>query len=318
MAALSGEAPAQGREVPVPEPPATDPPPLPPGAGPGSSDEAFQDLRSAPSAGTLLVVGYATDRGRVNPSNEDCIGVVSLAGVFGGQAAPTLGLYMVADGVGGAAAGRAAAQRAIQVVGRHLVQNVMLPFLDDESRPLPEALRSHVQAAIEAANSEVHGLSQELGYVVGCTLVVALVLDGRTVIANLGDCRAYAWDGSRLRQVTTDHSVVFGLVSSGQLEPEALYTHPDRHTVYRSIGYAPTVEVEVFEMGLAPGDALVLCSDGLWKALRDEGISALLAAHPEPQAACEQLLRRAVDSGAEDNASVVMVRLILAGETQGT
>jgi serine/threonine protein phosphatase PrpC len=102
---------------------------------------------------------------------------------------------------------------------------------------------------------------------------------------------------------------VASLVTAGVLAPEELFTHPDRSVIYRSIGAKPTVEVDTFEEPLVPGDTLLLCCDGLWEAIRDEGIEEVLLSYPDPQAACDEMIRRANLAGGEDNISVIVVKV---------
>ena len=167
----------------------------------------------------------------------------------------------------------------------------------------------HPLEAISRANERVHHLAQERANDMGCTLTLALVLDGKAYIANVGDSRTYIHNQKGLRQITTDHSVVASLIAAGMAEPEELYTHDDRHVVYRAIGNKPTVEVDIFEGGLLPGDTLLLCCDGLWEAIRDEGLEEALLTKFDLQAACDEMIRQANLAGGEENISVILVKV---------
>jgi serine/threonine protein phosphatase PrpC len=105
-----------------------------------------------------------------------------------------------------------------------------------------------------------------------------------------------------------DHSLVASLVTAGVIQPEEIYTHPERNVVYRSIGTNAAVDADIFAEPLAPGDTLVVCCDGLWEALRDGGIEDVLLAQPDPQAASIELVRQANRAGGEDNISVIVVK----------
>jgi protein phosphatase len=141
----------------------------------------------------------------------------------------------------------------------------------------------------------------------GTTLTAALIVDGRAVVANVGDSRTYLWRDEALEQITRDHSLVATLVAAGRLEPEAVYTHDQKGMIYRSVGEAADLRVDMFALSLRPGDRLVLCSDGLWEMVRDEGLAAALRAEADSQAACDRLVDEANRAGGEDNISVLVV-----------
>jgi len=99
------------------------------------------------------------------------------------------------------------------------------------------------------------------------------------------------------------------MVAAGTAKPEEIYTHPQRSVIYRCIGDRATVEVDVAALALSPGDRLVLCSDGLWEMIRDEGIEDVMLREADPQAACEILVEQASVAGGVDNISVIVVQL---------
>ncbi len=141
----------------------------------------------------------------------------------------------------------------------------------------------------------------------GTTLTAALVIDGRATVANVGDSRTYLWRDDALTQITRDHSLVASLVAAGALEPEAVYTHEQKAMIYRSVGEADDLTVDTFSLSLRLDDRLLLCSDGLWEMVRDEGLAAALRAAADPQAVCDRLLDEANQAGGEDNISVLVV-----------
>jgi len=128
-------------------------------------------------------------------------------------------------------------------------------------------------------------------------------------LAHVGDSRAYRWGQDGCQQLTVDHSVVASMVAAGTAKPEEIYTHPQRSVIYRCIGDRATVEVDVAALALSPGDRLVLCSDGLWEMIRDEGIEDVMLREADPQAACEILVEQANVAGGVDNISVIVVQL---------
>jgi serine/threonine protein phosphatase PrpC len=123
----------------------------------------------------------------------------------------------------------------------------------------------------------------------------------------VGDSRAYRWNEQGLEQLTTDHSVVASMIANGQAAPEDIYSHPHRSIIYRSIGDKPSVEIETRILPLAAGDRLLVCSDGLWEMVRDEGIADVMLQEADPQAACDLLVKHANLAGGEDNISVIVV-----------
>jgi serine/threonine protein phosphatase PrpC len=128
-------------------------------------------------------------------------------------------------------------------------------------------------------------------------------------VAHVGDSRAYRWNAEGLEQLTTDHSVVASMIAEGRAAPEELYTHPHRNVVYRCIGDKPTVEVDTDMLPLAPGDRIILCSDGLWEMIRDAGIEDVMLQEADPQAAADLLVKHASVAGGEDNISVIVLQV---------
>ena len=128
-------------------------------------------------------------------------------------------------------------------------------------------------------------------------------------MAHVGDCRAYRWNADGLEQLTTDHSVVASMVASGQAKPEEIYTHPHRSVIYRCIGDQPRSRWTPTSCRLAPGDRLVVCCDGLWEMVRNEGIEDVMMQESDPQAACDLLVSRANVAGGDDNISVIVVQV---------
>ena len=133
-----------------------------------------------------------------------------------------------------------------------------------------------------------------------------------SILAHIGDCRAFRWDASGLKQLTADHSLVAAMVARGQITADEIYTHPQRSIVYRSIGDRPITEVDTSVQTLTPGDRLIVCSDGLWEMVRNEGIQDGMMAESDPQAACDLLASRANAAGGDDNISVIVVQVVKA------
>jgi len=263
---------------------------------------------SADRSTLTLNVGYGSHVGMVRELDEDSLCVFTLAGVYESVADPVLGLFIVADGMGGHEGGEVASKMTVQLVARGLIRRLLLRRFLEEFQGSADAVPVLITNAIAEANKKIYDLAQQRGTDMGSTITLALVMDGTAYIANIGDSRTYLYREGKLRQITTDHSLVASLVTAGVLAPEEIFTHPDRSVIYRSIGAKPTVEVDIFKEPLTPGDTLLLCCDGLWEAIRDEGIEEVLLSYSDLQAACGEMISRANLAGGEDNISVIMVR----------
>jgi serine/threonine protein phosphatase PrpC len=160
-----------------------------------------------------------------------------------------------------------------------------------------------------AANDAVFLARQKAGNDMGTTLTAIYIRDNRLFLAHVGDCRAYRWNADGLVQLTTDHSVVASMIASGRAAPQEIYTHPQRSVIYRCVGDKPTVEVDTGLLPLAPGERLVLCCDGLWEMIRDEGIADVMMQEADPQVACDVMVQRANLVGGDDNISVIVVQV---------
>ena len=255
-----------------------------------------------------LFVGQRSDPGHVRELNEDSLLTLTLAPTCESRTAPLLGLFAVADGMGGHEGGEVASKMALQVLSDQVLRTLVLPELAGEVVP-EEDISLRLRQATIAANDAVYLARQKAGNDMGTTLTIAFVRDDRLFLAHVGDCRAYRWNADGLEQLTTDHSVVASMIASGQATPEEIYTHPQRSIIYRCIGDKPAVEVDTGVLPLTPGDRLVLCSDGLWEMVRNEGIEDVMMQEADPQAACDLLVKHANAAGGEDNISVVVIQV---------
>lgn len=236
-------------------------------------------------------LGSATDKGNYRNQNED-------AHLVSGR------LLAVADGMGGHNAGEVASAMAIDVLRAHGDTGVASA---DELVGLVSRINSSIHAEA-TATTEQRGM--------GTTLtVVALPGSGGSHIhvANVGDSRAYLYRSGSLRQLSIDHSYVQELVSEGLLTPAEARRHPRRNIVTRALGIDPVVEVDSWTLAIAPGDRLLLCSDGLVDEVDDEGIAAILSAADEPDVVSKRLVEAAKSNGGRDNITVVVADLSGAG-----
>jgi len=278
-------------------------------------ETARQELRRPTSV--TLVVGRCTDVGQERSLNEDSLLTLDIAPVYRSISFP-VGLFVVADGMGGHEAGDVASRVAIQAIARQAVREVLTPAIAGES--LPDD-RQWLTAAAMAANQAVYTHRKAAGTDMGTTLVMALFAGDTATIANVGDSRAYLLrqdEGKpnhrgdpdhRFAQITTDHSLVERLVATGQITPEEAVTHPQRNVIYRVIGDKPRIEADLFKQQLAPGEALLLCSDGLSNMVPDEQIWHIWKTSTSPQEACDRLVEVANQAGGEDNITVVIIQV---------
>ena len=237
----------------------------------------------------LLRSAVLTDVGLRRQVNEDAFWV-----------AEELGLYVVADGMGGHSAGQVASRMAVESAVR------ALRSLEGASASLTEKLRY----AVAAANHEVFSTSQakpELAGM-GTTLVSVLVLEGRVALAHVGDSRAYLVRGGRIRQLTDDHSVVGELLRRREISEDAAREHPHRHVLTRALGVRPVVEPDLAELSPEPDDVFVLCSDGLTAHVEDDEISEHVVHTADPDACVETLVDLANARGGDDNITVLVLR----------
>jgi serine/threonine protein phosphatase PrpC len=250
-----------------------------------------------------LTVAKISDIGQIRERNEDVYLALDIALQNDDGLAP-LGLYIVADGMGGHQKGEIASSLAAQVSARHIMQDVFLPFLsgngqDGARRPINEAL---IQA-VQAANLAVYQKVPEAG----TTLTLALVFGHKAYVAHVGDSRAYVFNQGTLRQITQDHSLVARLVELGQATPDEALTHTHRNVLYRAIGQAGSLEVDTYLQPFPVGSCLLLCSDGLWGMVSDREIADILTYAPTPQKALEQMVEAANQKGGDDNITAILV-----------
>jgi serine/threonine protein phosphatase PrpC len=255
-----------------------------------------------------LVVGQRSDAGQVRELDEDSVLSLVMAPTYGSRTGPVLGLFAVADGMGGHEGGEVASKLALQVLADRVIRTILLSELSGEFR-LDEDVIVRLRQAMMAANDEVYLARQKRGNDMGTTLTAVLVRDSRLYVAHVGDCRAFRWNADGLEQLTVDHSVIASMVASGQAKPEEIYTHPHRSVIYRCVGDQPTVQVDTEVLRLTPGDRIIICCDGLWEMVRNEGIEDVMLEESEPQTACDVLVRRANLAGGDDNISVIVVQV---------
>ena len=178
------------------------------------------------SRGVRHLVGYNSDAGLERELDEDAMLALTFGPMFESVSRPSLGLYVVADGMGGHDSGEVASRLAIEGLADTLTRRLFLPELTGEP-VLPDSPRALLQEAIEAINTKIYHLQLTTGTDMGTTITAALVRGDLALIANVGDSRTYLWRDGELRQITADHSLVAELVAAGAITP-GRGLHPSR------------------------------------------------------------------------------------------
>ncbi|HBT95411.1 MAG TPA: Stp1/IreP family PP2C-type Ser/Thr phosphatase [Coriobacteriia bacterium] len=230
-----------------------------------------------------VLVGSRTDIGRLRDHNEDSL----LA------KAP---VYVVADGMGGHAAGEVASELAVKAF---------------EEANIEGADENALKRAVAEANAAIYkGALEGAGRAgMGTTLTALVIEEDRGLIAQVGDSRAYVMQDGTLRQATRDHSLMEELVAAGHITEEEALVHPNRSVITRALGLDRFVMPDTYEIRLHVGDRILLCSDGLSTMLDDESIESILQDNPDPQAAADALVEAANIAGGFDNITVIVLNI---------
>jgi len=284
-----------------------------PGTGPIPGQELPQTVR--------VEFAGMTDKGKVRNKNEDhfmvarmaksmTVCATSLPDAEGTRLSEQEGyLMIVADGMGGAAAGERASAVAVQSVERYVLDTLKW-FLHLEGRE-EHALFAQLRQGLERADRDVierasvdpklHGM--------GTTMTIAYSVGDDLFIVHAGDSRAYLFHDGELEQLTSDHTLVQVLVQGGAITPEDAKRHRNRNIVTNVVGGPREgVFAEIHKLKVADGDVLLLCSDGLTEPVADDAIAEILAGIERPEEACARLIERANERGGPDNVTAVVVR----------
>ncbi len=248
-----------------------------------------------------LKVGAATSIGRVRPINEDAY-----------LAHADRGVFVVCDGMGGAAAGEVASQLAVETIGAFVTHGPRNGSTERGFQPrtalLGRALEEANLAIIDRAKSDPEHAGM------GTTVVGVWLADGLASIAHVGDSRVYLCDGTGFEALTTDHSLVEAQVQAGLIDREQSLKSAQQNILLRALGRDPDVQVELSESVVAAGDRLLLCTDGLTRMVSDDRLAAALKRFAgAPQACCDYLVDAANEAGGPDNITVVVVEVRASG-----
>jgi len=254
-------------------------------------------------AAIQLVVGTGLDVGlkRKGKPNEDSLLALQNTRMLQENSYP-VGLFVIADGMGGHGNGQEASRMVIQSLSKTIVPSIIYGPTDDNYAEL-------LAEGVHHANLAVYQRNRVENSDMGTTIAAALVIDTTAYVANVGDSRVYLYrTTSGLSQITRDHSTVARLVENGIIQPEDIYTHPRRNEIYRSLGHHPSEDIDRFTLALQPEDLLLLCSDGLWEMVRDAQIKQIIQENlPQAAQISTALVQAALEGGGQDNVSVIAV-----------
>ena len=254
--------------------------------------------------GIYLDIGTGLDAGikRRGSPNEDSL--LAVENITRSATAPQpVGLFIVADGMGGHGNGHEASQLAIRSMRESVLMALQLGVEGDDM------LAELLVEGLQNANRSVYKRNQQQHANMGTTMTALLLWGSTAYVVNVGDSRTYMYrESDGLYQVTRDHSIVARLVEHGAITADQVYTHPKRNEIYRSLGNHPSVEVDTFTVPVRVDDVLLLCSDGLWEMVRDFEIGEIVRASvPYSSQICAMLVQAALNRGGKDNISVIAV-----------
>ena len=266
--------------------------------------DEFKAELIALGASVRLRAAAMTDVGRVREHNEDSVLAVEYTRESMVEPAQCY-LYVVADGMGGAEAGEVASAIAVQTIRSYI--EARLDTAPGEVKNGAELLTG----ALEEANSKIieYVASHPESRGMGSTGVCALVTATDAAVAWVGDSRGYLMEGTTLRQITKDHSLVQRLVEIGQITAEEAHTHEHKNVITRSLGARQSgpAGAEALALKLKRGDKMVLCSDGLTAHVMDPQLRDILTRNADPFDAARELIVAANAGGGTDNISVIVV-----------
>lgn len=236
-----------------------------------------------------------TDVGAVRHQNQDSYHIELLA--------EDMALGIVCDGMGGAKAGNVASQLAVET------------FLETAKAQPPEQWRNEPEALLHFAAEQANGAVHFRANVdadcrgMGTTMVAALVVGDRAYILNIGDSRCYLVQPEGISRITRDHSLVEDLVARGQITPEQARQHPQKNLITRALGAESRLRADLFRQPMEPGDALLLCSDGLSNVVSDQELLYEVLHGGPAEDCCRRLLDIALSRGAPDNVTAVLLQM---------
>lgn len=272
-----------------------------------------QDVPDAPSRQRLqLLVGMQSHIGKFGAVDEDSLLALELSSLTELANLPLIGIFAVADGMGGHESGEIASNLAVRTYAKKLVEKVFTASFEGVTLD-QEQLIEEVKQAVLAANQAILDFNpqSEIETSLGSTITAVLIFDQTAIVANVGDSRTYLLRSGQLSKQTQDHSLVARLIEQGVLTEQEAAIADEKNIILRSLGDKSDLEVDIFVFELQAGDRLLLCCDGLWEALNETVIEDILLAHmSEAQKACDELVTAANLAGGTDDISAIIIDLL--------
>lgn len=242
----------------------------------------------------MVQIGFKCNRGIVRKNNEDACFVI-----------PSHDVYIVADGVGGNNSGEVASRTAVSEIANAVNGSELKTY------KTPEEIFGFLCEAIETVNDKIYhmGMENDDHRGMATTLVMAYIYKREGYIANIGDSRAYLFRGGELKQITIDHTYVNELISKGVITEEEAENHKQKNVITKALGAERFSNPDFYKISLAKDDILMLCSDGLYGEVDDDGIVEILQSGLSMNDTCSKLVDEAIKAGGRDNITVVCIKL---------
>lgn len=243
-----------------------------------------------------------TDTGLKREGNEDAF-----------CSAEDLGLYIVADGMGGHRAGEVASRIAVDTIRESYKKWVKEKTSEEDIFGFPDASLSPmgniIRSSIRLANRIIFELATDRKEYegMGTTIVVLLITTELIIAANVGDSRLYLIRDGTIERLSKDHTIVSEQIELGIMTEEDAVSSPMKHILTRTLGSSKDVDTEVFEIEPSEHDRFILCTDGITDLIKDEEILSMTEEEESPESLCHQLIETVLDRGAHDNATVISV-----------
>ena len=261
-------------------------------------------IRDVQDGNPGLRVAQRSDVGAIRKRNEEsCLVFCSEAG--GHFPMLSFGLYVVADGMGGHEAGHRASKVGSRTAAHHVLQEVYLPLLGQETTPDHDTIVTIIRDAVQIAHEAVY--DPDPAHDGGTTLTLALILGEELYVAHVGDSRAYCLNDSNLQTVTNDHSLVQRLQDEGQLTAAEAENYEYRNVLLRALGQEDELEIDTYHLNLPKQGKLLLCSDGLCGLVKDPELERIMNLPISPPETTEKLIAAAMKAGGFDNITAVVV-----------
>lgn len=245
-----------------------------------------------------------SDTGLQRDTNEDCYAIDN-----------SLGLYIVADGMGGHSAGEVASKVAVQIIQKNIISWITKNVREDELFDFPDdtlcTRGNYILSSIKLANRVIYEMSREYDEYkgMGTTIGVLAIMPSTVIAANVGDSKIYLIRGNTIEPLSKDHNMVAEQLEMGLISEEEAKVSPLRHVLTRNLGSLETVNADVFEIEPMSNDSFLLCTDGLTDLVSDEEIMAIIKEGDDPEHICQLLVAEANERGGHDNTTVSLISI---------